>query len=184
MDLLEYLPDFMSGLKELQELTAAEQPEITAAIQAVRNAPEDFFITTLSPEGAKRWEELLALPVQEAAQIEDRRFRILTKAAEQRPFTLLRLKELMATLCGENGFTVAMSCSTFTLTVRVELTAKQNYDDVDTLLDRIVPENIVIDLSLLYNQHQRLAAYTHTQLAAYTHYEIRNEVLTNGNEND
>lgn len=104
MELLDYLPDFMAGLKEMQELTKAEQPEIAAAIRAVRTAPDEFFITTLSPAGAKRWEEMLALPVQESAPIADRRFRILTKATEQRPFTLRRLKELMTTLCGEDGF--------------------------------------------------------------------------------
>lgn len=110
-----------------------------------------------------------------------RRFRILTKATEQRPFTLRRLKELMTTLCGEDGFTVAMVGSTFTLTVRVMLKVKQNYDDVETLLNRIVPENLILDLSLMYNQHQTLAAFTHAQLAAYTHYFLRNEVLPHGN---
>ncbi|WP_418927006.1 putative phage tail protein [Dysosmobacter sp.] len=181
MELLDYLPDFMAGLKEMQELTKAEQPEIAAAIRAVRTAPDEFFITTLSPAGAKRWEEMLALPVQESAPIADRRFRILTKATEQRPFTLRRLKELMTTLCGEDGFTVAMVGSTFTLTVRVMLKVRQNYDDVETLLNRIVPENLVLDLSLMYNQHQTLAAFTHAQLAAYTHYFLRNEVLPHGN---
>lgn len=79
------------------------------------------------------------------------------------------------------GFTVAMVGSTFTLSVRVMLTAKQNYDDVETLLNRIVPENLILDLSLMYNQHQTLAAFTHAQLAAYTHYFLRNEVLPHGN---
>ena len=93
----------------------------------------------------------------------------------------IRLKELMTTLCGEDGFTVTMVGSTFTLSVRVMLTAKQNYDDVETLLNRIVPENLILDLSLMYNQHQTLAAFTHAQLAAYTHYFLRNEVLPHGN---
>ena len=48
MELLEYLPDFMASLKEIQELAKAEQPDISSAIQAVREAPDDFFITTLS----------------------------------------------------------------------------------------------------------------------------------------
>ena len=180
MELLEYLPDFMAGFKEIQAMVKAEQPDISAAIQAVREAPDDFFITTLSPSGAKRWEKMLDLPVQESAPIADRRFRILTKATEQRPFTLRRLKDLMTTLCGEDGFTVAMVSSTFTLTVRVALEARQNYDDVDTLLNRIVPENLILDLSLMYNQHQTLSVFTHAQLAAYTHNQLRNEVFTNG----
>lgn len=90
------------------------------------------------------------------------------------PPALVVLKEMY-------GHTVAMVGSTFTLTVRVMLKVKQNYDDVETLLNRIVPENLVLDLSLMYNQHQTLAAFTHAQLAAYTHYFLRNEVRPHGN---
>ena len=90
------------------------------------------------------------------------------------PPALVVLKEMY-------GQTVAMVGSTFTLTVRVMLKVKQNYDDVETLLNRIVPENLVLDLSLMYNQHQTLAAFTHAQLAAYTHYFLRNEVRPHGN---
>lgn len=49
MELLDYLPDFMAELEEMQELTKAEQPEIAAAIRTVRAAPDEFFITMLSP---------------------------------------------------------------------------------------------------------------------------------------
>lgn len=181
MELLEYWPGFLAELLDFQELAKAEQPELEEALAAVRSTPEDFFITTLTPEGAERWEQLLTLPVQQGGVLADRRFRILTKCTEQRPFTLPRLKELLGTLCGEDGFTVAMVGSSFTLTVRLALTAKQNYDDVGTLLERVVPENMVIDLSLLYNQHTVLAAFTHAQLLAYTHDQLRNEVLTGGN---
>ena len=90
------------------------------------------------------------------------------------PPALVVLKEMY-------GHTVAMVGSTFTLTVRVMLKVKQNYDDVETLLNRIVPENLVLDLSPMYNQHQTLAAFTHAQLAAYTHYFLRNEVRPHGN---
>jgi len=178
MELLDYYPEFMAELKEIQELAKAEQPEIAAAIQTVRDAPNDFFITELSPAGAKRWEEMLNLPVQEDTPIADRRFRILTKSTEQRPFTMRRLKELMTSLCGADGFTVAFVNSTFTLTVRVALGVKQNYDDVDAMLARIVPSNLILDLSLLYNTYDILSAYTYDQLSAFTYDQLRNERIT------
>lgn len=178
MELLDYYPEFMAELKEIQELTKTEQPEIATAIQTVRDAPNDFFITELSPAGAKRWEEMLSLPVQEDAPIADRRFRILTKVTEQLPFTMRRLKELLTSLCGADGFTVALFNNTFTLTVRIALEVKQNYDDVDAMLARIVPSNLILDLNLLYNTHTILSAYTHNQLSAFTQEQLRNEVLS------
>ena len=104
----------------------------------------------------------------------------MTRAAEQRPFTMARLQELLGTLCGADGFSAVLAGSAFTLTVRVALTAKQNFDDVESLLGRIVPANLVIDLSLLYNQHQNLADFSYGRLAAYTHDQLRNEVISNG----
>ncbi|MEA4934801.1 MAG: hypothetical protein VB071_14650, partial [Lawsonibacter sp.] len=81
---------------------------------------------------------------------------------------------------GADGFSAILAGSAFTLTVRVALTAKQNYDDVESMLGRIVPANLVIDLSLLYNQHQYLAGFSYGRLAAYTHDQLRNEVISNG----
>ena len=52
--------------------------------------------------------------------------------------------------------------------------------DAAALLDRVVPVNLTVDLSLRYNQHQTLLGRTHAALAAYTHDQLRNEVLANG----
>ena len=57
---------------------------------------------------------------------------------------------------------------------------KQNYDDVAALLERVAPANLVVDLSLLYNQYQYLAGFSHGILAGYTHEQLRNEVISNG----
>ncbi|MEA4933386.1 MAG: putative phage tail protein, partial [Lawsonibacter sp.] len=91
MELLNYWPEFMAGLKEFQTLAETEQPEIAEALAAVRAAPEDFFVSTLTASGAERWEGLLSLPVLRGGELADRRFRIMTRAAEQRPFTMARL---------------------------------------------------------------------------------------------
>ena len=60
------------------------------------------------------------------------------------------------------------------------LTARQMLSDAAALLDRVVPVNLTVDLSLRYNQHQTLLGRTHAALAAYTHDQLRNEVLANG----
>ena len=55
--------------------------------------------------------------------------------------------------------------------------SKNNFNNVEALIEKISPANMVIDLSLAYNQHQSLQTMTHAQLAAMTHYEIRNEIM-------
>ncbi len=57
----------------------------------------------------------------------------------------------------------------YTLTVKVALSAKSNFDDVDDLVRRIAPANLVIIVELKYNQYETLSKFTHRQLANYTH---------------
>ena len=67
----------------------------------------------------------------------------------------------------------------YKLVVRVALSASKQYSEVEKLLKRTVPANMLIDLALLYNQHQTLAGFTHQQLSAFTHKELREDDLTN-----
>ena len=177
MRLLDYWPEHMGALREFQALARTEQWELENAVRVVRGAPDDFFVSTLSETGAGHWEKLLGLPSGRGDALTDRRFRIMTRMNEQLPFTMGRLRELLGSLCGEEGFTAAVDCVGLLLSVRVELTAKANFRDVEALLERVVPLNVVIDLSLLYNQYQTLAGHTHAQLAAWTHEQLRNEVM-------
>ena len=94
--------------------------------------------------------------------------------------TMGLFREMLRGLCGEEGFTLALDGADFLLTVRLALTARQMLSDTAALLDRVVPVNLTVDLSLRYNQHQTLLGRTHAALAAYTHDQLRNEVLANG----
>ena len=66
---------------------------------------------------------------------------------------------------------------TYQLIVKIGLAAKNNFSDVESLLDRVVPQNMVVNLLQLYNTHAGLGRFTHAQLAAYTHDRLRNEVM-------
>ena len=178
MELLDLWPAFLREIREFAALAQAQQGELDSGEEAVRAAPDDFFAATLSPAGAGRWEAMLGLPVRTQEALEQRRFRILSKWAEQRPFTLIRLRQLLDTLCGQGGATV--QTEGYTLTVKVALTATASFDDVGELLERVVPLNMEISLSLLYNRHSLLAGYTHAQLADYTHEQLRSEVHSSG----
>ena len=59
----------------------------------------------------------------------------------------------------------------------MELTARSNFEEVQKMLARIVPANLLTDVQLKYNQHRQLTAYTHDQLSVRTHGQLREEVL-------
>ncbi len=181
-NLIEYLPEFLRNVKEYEAiLTLAEQPEMVELWKAEENALNDQFVVDATENGVSRWEKVLGIVPKATDNLDVRKFSILTRINEQIPFTITTLKEQLKSLCGEDGYEVNLDASNFILSVRVALTAKSNFDDVNSLLKRVVPANLIVDLSLKYTNHDAIASYTHKQLKSYTHYQLRNGAVTNGN---
>lgn len=110
------------------------------------------------------------------ATLEARLGRVLT---DQELGILLPFVVISHTPKDVGGYTLDVDVEGFKVTVRLALTEKAAYEEVDGLLERIVPLNMIIDLSLLYNQHDLLASYTHSRLGLYTHDQLRSEDISN-----
>lgn len=65
--------------------------------------------------------------------------------------TIDRLTQQLTALCGADGFTLELNGNQFLLAVQVDLLAKQNFQSVAELLERVVPANLRIDLRLRTN---------------------------------
>ena len=179
--LIDYLPEFLKNIKEYKAiLTDAVQPEVIELFGAVDNGMNDQFIMDATENGVSRWEKMLKIIPKATHTLDDRRFAILTRMNEQLPYTMESLKRQLESLCGKDRYSVELDGNNFLLRVRIALSAKNNYKKVCEMLERIVPANMVIDVSLMYNTNQTLSAYTHRQLSAYTHEQLRNEVVNNG----
>ena len=176
--LINYLPYIVRDYAEFQGIAGAEQPEFETAWTAVDDLLDNQFISTAGNLGLSRWEKILDITPKGTDTLDDRRFRILTQLNGELPYTLSQLRLTLATLCGEGNCFVDITNGTYILNVKIALAAKNNFDDVESLLQRIVPQNIVINLSQLYNTHDELSKFTHAQLAVFTHDQLKNEVMT------
>ena len=175
--LIEYLPEFLRNVKEYKViLTDAVQPEVVELFQAIENAMNDQFVQSATESGVSRWEQMLKIVPKATLSLDDRKFTILTRINDRLPYTLSSLKQRLENLCGKDEYSVELDAKNFVLKVRVALTARNNYKDVEIMLEKIVPANMIIDCSLMYNQHEMFYSYTHEQLTAYTHDRLRNEV--------
>lgn len=177
--LIDYLPYVVRVYAEFQAIMAGEQPELERVWVAVDGLLEDQFLLTAGDAGLSRWEKMLQIVPKATDGLEDRRFRILTRLNEELPYSLSQLRNILGTLCGPGNFSAAVEDG-YTLDVKLGLAAKNNYNDVAALLERVSPQNLVLRLSQLYNTHQEAGRFPHAQLAARTHDQIRNEVFGNG----
>lgn len=175
--LMQYLPPYMQGYKELIQIMKGEQVEVDALWKALRDGMKEQFISDATEYGISRWERIMKITPKATDTLDERRFRILVRMNESLPYTYTSLSQRLSDLCGSDGYVVALNASAYTLNVKINLINKSNFVDVQELLDRIVPANLVVSLEIIYNQHFTVAAFTHAFLAGHTHEQIRNEVL-------
>ena len=178
--LQDYLPPILLKTYEFPLLCETEQPEIDRLHDAADAVLDAQFLSTAGEYAIQRYEKIFGVVPQDTDTLDERRFKVLTKINTQLPFSVRRLRQQLATLCGEAGYKLEVNGGVYTLTVKVALTAKRNQQAVEELLADIAPANMVCTTSLLYNQHADLTRFTHAQLALLTHFEIREEVLSDG----
>lgn len=174
--LLDYLPPFMREFAEMKRIMDAEQTEVDDLWKSCDKALDEQFVATASEYGISRYERILGIVPKATSTLDERRFTISTRMTEDTPYTMTSLKQKLENLCGKDGYSVELDANNYILKVRIALTARNNYDDVCAMLQKIVPANMVIDASLMYNQNKKFVSYTHEQLKAYTHNQLRNEV--------
>ena len=173
--LINYLPHILRDVREYKAiLNDGEEAEIVSLWTSLDDALKDQFIQDATEYGIKRWERLLGIVPKATSTLDERRFSVLTKVNEQLPFTITSLKEQLKALCGDDNYSVELDSGKYTLKVEIALEVESKYKDVEVLLKRIVPANMIIDLSLKYNKHNLVAALTHTALSNLTHYDVRN----------
>lgn len=178
--LQDYLPPILLKTYEFPLLCDTEQPEIDRLRDAADAVLDAQFISTAGETAIARYEKIFGITPMDTDTLAERRFKVLAKINAHLPFSVRRLRQQLETLCGADGYKLELDGGKYTLTVKVALTAKRNQQAVEELLADIVPANMVCTTALLYNQHADLTRFTHAQLALLTHFEIREEVLPDG----
>lgn len=176
-NILEYLPDFLKDVKEIVIHARAEEPELAALWQACEDAYADQFLYTMTENGIKRWENMLKISPMGTDTIEDRRFRVINRVNAQLPYSYRMIEAHLTQMCGADGYKMTYDKATWTLEIRITLTSKKQFDDVQVMVSEMIPANIVLDVDLLYNTHEILSRFTYEQLSQLTHDQLRNEVL-------
>lgn len=143
--MIEYLPPILRRVYEFQLLSEAEQAEVDRYDTATKAVLNNQFIADAEESGIERYESILGILPKATETLEERRFRVLSIINEQLPFTMARLHQHLATLCGEGGYSLLLDAGAYTLSVLVELVSKNNYTDVLKLLGRVLPANLIVE---------------------------------------
>lgn len=177
LDLAGHLPPVLRGVREIEAIMAAEQPDVALLWRAAEDALDNQFLESATEHGIARRESMLTIVPFSSDTLDDRRFRLQTRYNENIPYTRRGLMLLLEALCGREGYDIAFKTEALTVDVKVALVAKKQTLAVAEMLERILPYEMAFSVTLKYNRHDTLAAFTHGHLAGCTQEQLRSEVL-------
>ena len=173
--LIDYLPPFMQKYREIAVLMDAEQPEVDRLWTAVENALADQFVMDATENGIARWEKVLDIFPKGTDTLDERKFRVIAMLNKDLPYTLKSLTQTLNNLCGADGYSIDVG--EYKIEVKLAVANRSNYDEVEKILNIMIPANMVKLISIMYTRNDVLSQYTHEYLSAFTHEHIRSEVL-------
>ncbi len=176
--LIDYLPEFLRGIREYNQIMNIVGGEIELAEKSRRGILENTFIDDLNESGIIRWEKMLKLHPKDTETKADRIFRIKSYMTGDRPYTLIALTKQLEQLCGgSERVSVKLDADKYTLKVEVSLKAKNQMGEVTKVIRKMLPCNMLLDCSLKYNKYNVFKPYTYGQLSEYTNTQLRESAL-------
>jgi hypothetical protein len=112
--LQDYLPPILLKTYEFPLLCETEQPEIDRLRDAADAVLDAQFISTAGETAIARYERIFGITPMDTDTLAERRFKVLAKINAQLPFSVRRLRQQLATLCGEDGYKLEVSGGKYT----------------------------------------------------------------------
>jgi len=147
VDLISYLPPFMQEYLELKKTLQSEQIDIQALEDETEKVKNNQFMLTCDEDGISRFEEMLGLTSYSEDSLESRISRVITRWNDSLPYTIKSLAERLKTLCGEDGYMITPNFNDYELNIWVRLSMSGQVDELDYMLNYIIPVNLVVNVS-------------------------------------
>lgn len=144
-DLKRMLPDWYEGLYETDLLMTIEQSLIDDLATQINRAQSNLYISTADSETLAVYENMLRITRQNGDTLDMRRFRILTRLASQKPYTLRYLEELLSSF--GDPVTVENKYNEYRIIINSYFEKQGQMSDLDYLVRTIIPANLITEIS-------------------------------------
>ncbi len=147
VDLVQYVPEFMKNYQELIACLEAENPEFILVWEGTDRVLYNRFIETADEYGISRYEKMLGIYPSEEDTLESRRARVRSRWFSALPYTWRMLLQRLTVLCGDSGYIISNNFDGegYTITLIVDLELFGEIEELDDMLNAILPVNIVVD---------------------------------------
>lgn len=177
IDLKALLPQLMTEYSELDSIMTVETTELNIVEAEHEALVNNRYIHTCDEDGVARFERIMSIVPNSNDTLEDRKFRCKSKWNQTIPYNYKVLDEKLTMLCGEDAYNLTVDFTNQKVVIKLALANENQFQSVVDLVYSIVPCNMLIDVSIMYNTHEVLSKLTHEQMSAYTYDQLRKNVI-------
>lgn len=144
VELLNHLPLFLQEYREIRAIMQTENPEIQIAEDETEIIFNNQFIQSCNLKGISRFESLMGITPEINDTLESRISRVLTRWNDTVPYTFIVLCQKLNTLCEKDNYEIERNINKYTMDITTHLELPGQVDELDYILDYIIPANIVV----------------------------------------
>jgi hypothetical protein len=165
-------PEIIKNIPDIKQIYDINEMQGDTLDQTVEQIDSDMNIDEMDASTVERWETILKIVPARSDTLDVRRFRIKTKITDSMPYTYRALERKLDDMCA-GAYDIVIDRINQSIKVNLGLASQKKINDVMNMLEEMVPLDMIIDTSVLYNAHGYLAQYPHCILAQFTHKELR-----------
>ena len=147
MRLNKYLPDFVSNIREFQELDKALTPELDELNHTIQQIQQNQFVETANHEGLSYYERMLK--IRPDKDMEVRRFNILAKFNATIPFTMRWLQNTLNSTIGKGSYLLDLDHVNYTLTISIMKHKEHLITHLTQELEDKLPAHLILVINVL-----------------------------------
>ena len=145
VDIKEYWASVVGESLEFTAISDAENPEFNYLWEKIYGLVDEFFVKSATEYGVSRMEKILNIAPQKGESLQSRKDRLIWKLNLRIPYTMRFLKNILASIVGEENREVEFDNDIQTLTIRIK-EGSWNLDQIKSDLEKIIPQNLILRL--------------------------------------
>lgn len=140
---IEYLPELIKNLREIQHITTVEDQELILTSEDIERVKNNQFIMSTDCIGISKFEKLLSITSIKSESLENRQLKVLSKWNDSIPYTYKWLEQKLNGLYGEGNYIISPDFDSYRLDIIIFNAKIGQIEYLVKALEQYVPSNIV-----------------------------------------
>ena len=145
VDIKNYWANVVTDSLEFTVIADVENPEFNYLWEKIYGLVDEYFVKTATDYGVGRMEKILGIIPFADDTLEQRKERLIWKMNLKLPYTMRFLKNILASLVGEENRQVEHDNDARIITVKIK-EGIINMDQLRNDLEKIIPVDLVLEL--------------------------------------